>query len=59
MGSNGWKNIFKGSTIGYKRILRIPKVKTNKIKLRVKAANNTVAISNVGLFESSSKEVSQ
>ena len=59
MGSNGWKNIFKGSTIGYKRILRIPKVKTNKIKLRVKAANNTVAISNVGLFESYSKEVSQ
>lgn len=59
MGSNGWKNIFKGSTIGYKRILRIPKVKTNKIKLRVKAANNTLAISNVGLFESCPKEVSQ
>ncbi len=59
MGSNGWKNIFKGTTIGYKRILRISKVKTNKIRLRVKAANNTVAISNIGLFESSSKEVSQ
>ena len=51
-----WKNIFKGTTIGCKRILRIPKVKTNKIRLRITAANNTVAISNFGLFKSSPNE---
>ncbi len=51
-----WKNIFKGTTIGYKRILRIPRVKTNKIRLRITAANNTVAISNFGLFKSSPNE---
>lgn len=54
--SQQWKNIFKGTTIGYKRILRIPKVKTNKIRLRITAANNTVAISNFGLFKSSPNE---
>ena len=53
MRSNGWETVFKGTTIGYKRILSIPKVKTNKIRLRIETANNTVAISNVGLFESS------
>ena len=45
-----------GPLIGCKRILRIPKVKTNKIRLRITAANNTVAISNFGLFKSSPNE---
>jgi len=59
MGVQGWVTIEKGTTIGYKRILRIPEINTNKLRLRIKAANNTVAISNIGLFKSSPKEVSQ
>jgi alpha-L-fucosidase len=59
MGVQGWLTIKKGTTIGYKRILRIPQTKTNKLRLRIKAANNTVALSNIGLFKSSPKEVSQ
>ena len=56
IGSNGWETIFKGTTIGYKRIIRIPPVNTRKIRLRITKANNTVAISNFGLYRSSHKE---
>lgn len=58
MGSNGWKTIFNGTTIGYKRIIRIPKVNTQKIRLRITEANNTTAISNLELYQSSPKEIS-
>ena len=56
IGNNGWETIFKGTTIGYKRIIRIPPVNTRKIRLRITKANNTVAISNFGLYRSSHKE---
>ncbi len=59
MGDVKWNTIFKGTTIGYKRILRIPSVNTKKIRLRIIKANNTVAISNVELYKSSNSEVSQ
>jgi alpha-L-fucosidase len=56
MGDTSWKSVFKGTTIGYKRILRIPSVSTKKIRLRFTEANNTVAISNVGLYKPSLRE---
>ncbi len=56
MTNNQWKTVFKGTTIGYKRLLRIPKVSSEKVRIRIEEANNTVAISKVGLFLSSSKE---
>ena len=59
MGDTGWNNIFKGTTIGYKRILRIPTVNTKKIRLKFTQANNIVAISNLELYNSSPREVSQ
>ena len=59
MGDTGWNTIFKGTTIGYKRILRIPTVNTKKIRLKFTQANNIVAISNLELYKSSPREVSQ
>jgi len=54
--NNAWEIIFEGTTIGYKRLLRIDPVTTSKVKLNIIEANNTVAISNFGIFKSSEKE---
>lgn len=56
LGNSGWETVFKGTTIGYKRLLRIAPVSTNKVRLRIIRANNTAAISTFGLFKSSEKE---
>lgn len=56
MGTEGWSTIKKGTTIGYKRILRIPKVNTQKVRIRITEANNTIALTKVGLYLSSPKE---
>ena len=56
MGTEGWSTIEKGTTVGYKRILRIPKVNTHKVRIRITEANNTVALTKVGLYLSSPKE---
>ncbi len=55
-GEKGWETVFEGTTIGYKRLIRIDPVSTTKVRLRIIKANNTVAISNFGLFKSSEKE---
>lgn len=51
-----WKTVFKGTTVGYKRLIRIPPVSTTQVRLKIIQANNTVAISNFGLYKSSDKE---
>ena len=56
MGTEGWSTIEKGTTVGYKSILRIPKVNTHKVQIRITEANNTVALTKVGLYLSSPKE---
>lgn len=54
--SNSWQTIATGTTIGYKRLLQIPVVKTDKIKILIKEANNVPSISNVALYKASGKE---
>lgn len=49
---NQWKTVFQGTTIGYKRLLRIQAVQASKIKLRILKANNTIAISNFAVYKS-------
>jgi len=51
-----WEIISKGTTIGYKRLLRIVPVATGKVRLVIENANNIPAISNFGLFKSSPRE---
>ena len=56
MDNNNWKSVFQGTTIGYKRLIRIPAVKASNIRLRILKANNTIAISKFALFKSSENE---
>jgi len=45
-----WKPIAKGTTIGYKRLLRFPDVSATKIRLTIAKSLACPAISNVGLY---------
>ncbi len=54
--NNTWKTIADGTTIGYKRILQILPVKTDKIKILIKETTNAPAISNFALYKASEKE---
>ena len=40
----------------YKKLIRINPTTAFKVRLKIIQANNTVAISNLGLFKSSAKE---
>ena len=44
-----WKEVSSAETVGYKRILRFPDVKTTKIRLRILAQRLTAKISNVSV----------
>lgn len=45
-----WKKIAEATTIGYKRLLRFPETKTNKLKIIITEANNTVALSGIAVY---------
>ena len=47
----GWQVIASGTSIGYKRLLRITPIAGSKIRINIHEANNTPAISNFGLFK--------
>lgn len=47
---NEWKKITEATTIGYKRLLRFPDTKTNKVKIRITESNNTPALSGIGVY---------
>lgn len=51
-----WKVIFDGTTIGYKRLMRVETVNTSKVKLRILDSNNIPAISNFGIYKASDLE---
>ena len=51
-----WSQIAQGTTIGYKRLLRIKPVKSDRIKIIIQNANNTPVLSNFGLFKASDRE---
>lgn len=53
---NQWHTMYEGTTIGFKKLVRINPVTTKKLRLRIIDANNTIAISNLGIFKSSPKE---
>ena len=50
LSDNGWIEIAKGTTIGYKRMFRFDKIKSNKIRITILQSRNKVNISNVGAF---------
>lgn len=47
---NGWEEIAKATTIGYKRILRLPTTTATAIRLNIKDAKASPTISNIELY---------
>jgi len=52
----GWSEIARGTTVGWKRILRIPPVTTDRVRLTIQEALAAPALSEVGLFRASEDE---
>lgn len=46
----GWENVFRQTTIGYKRIVRFPPVRATKLRLTIEAARAAPVISNLELY---------
>jgi alpha-L-fucosidase len=51
-----WVLLAKGTTIGYKRLFRIPPIKAEKVEILISNSNNTPAISHFGLYKASPRE---
>ncbi len=51
-----WAPVASGTTIGYKRLLRIDGVEADRVRIQIERANNVPALSNFGLFRSSPGE---
>ena len=47
----GWQTIASGTSIGFKRLLRITPIAGSKLRINIREANNTPAISNFGLYK--------
>lgn len=45
-----WKELGKGTTIGYKRILRLPTVKATQLRLNITDSKGGILISNIGIY---------
>ncbi len=46
-----WKEITKGTTVGYKRILRFPTVKATKVRFNITDSKACPVISNIGIYD--------
>lgn len=54
--NNDWVTVAHGTTIGYKRLLRISPARTHRVRIVIEDANNCPALSSFGLFKASPKE---
>jgi alpha-L-fucosidase len=55
--NEGWQTIASGTSIGFKRLLRITPIAGSKIRINIRDANNTPAISNFGLYKAAGNDV--
>jgi Alpha-L-fucosidase len=53
-----WKEAAKGTTIGYKRLLRFDPVTASEIRLRIVSSRLNPAIAEIGLYKQAPKEAS-
>ncbi|MGB5302453.1 MAG: HsmA family protein [Gemmatimonadota bacterium] len=51
-----WARIARGTTVGHKRLLRVPGVEADRVRISIDEALALPALSRVGLFEASSGE---
>ncbi len=57
MKSGRWQTIASGTSIGYKRLLRITPIAGSKVRVNIREANNTPALSNFGLYKAAAGDV--
>jgi alpha-L-fucosidase len=50
MVDGNWKELARGTTIGYKRILRFPSVEATKVRLNITDSKSCPVISNIGIY---------
>lgn len=50
--NESWESIFSGTTIGYKRIIKIDSVNTNKIKIFIETTSNPPVLTSIGVYKS-------
>lgn len=53
----GWQTIASGTSIGYKRLLRITPIAGSKVRINIRDANNTPALSNFGLYKAAGGDI--
>jgi alpha-L-fucosidase len=51
-----WQKVETFTTIGYKRLLRFPEIKTSKVRFTVLQAKQPVQLAEVGFYKASAKE---
>ncbi|HUN65034.1 MAG TPA: alpha-L-fucosidase [Bacteroidota bacterium] len=49
-GEHGWKTLCTGTTVGHRRILRFPPVRTNRLRLTILRAKACPVLSGAGLY---------
>ncbi len=54
--AGAWTQIASGTTVGYKRLLRISGVSADRVRILIEQANNVPALSRIGLFAASAAE---
>ena len=52
----GWRQFIKGTTIGYKRLLKFPAVTASRVQLTILSARDCPTIREFGLFKASPAE---
>jgi alpha-L-fucosidase len=57
MEKGGWKEIAAGTTIGYKRILKLPMQKSSKLRIRILEAKTRAALAEFALYKASTREL--
>lgn len=45
-----WREVVRGTTIGYKRLIRFPDLKTNRVRVRITSARGDVRLAHLGLY---------
>lgn len=53
---NAWTRLSELTTIGYKRLLRVPLTTTDKIRITVKKSKSSVQLAELGLYKASARE---
>jgi alpha-L-fucosidase len=55
----GWKEVARGTTIGYKRLLRFPTVEAARVRLRILASRGEPELAELGLYLSAGEPVAR